>query len=134
MKRYFASIAVVSLAALVVVTGTAVAQTKTNPTGNTGGSTSTDTSVSGGVSGAGSVTGSGNASGSGSTNRDTTTQSPSASPSMGDDKVKPDNNDRDQMKQQEQIDKKTGLDRADEAAGSHGTQGRDNARTRGNRQ
>ena len=30
-------------------------------------------------------------------------------------------------------DKKTGLDRADEAAGDHGKHGRDNARTRGTR-
>jgi len=37
------------------------------------------------------------------------------------------------MKDREQTDKKTGLDRADQAAGPHGEQGRDNARTRGNR-
>jgi hypothetical protein len=30
-------------------------------------------------------------------------------------------------------DRKTGLDRANEAAGQHGQQGRDNARERGNR-
>jgi hypothetical protein len=45
-------------------------------------------------------------------------QSPSASPRTGDD---------DQLKQNDQ-DKKTGLDRADEAAGPHGQHGRDNAR------
>ena len=43
-------------------------------------------------------------------------------------------NDRQKMKDQEQTDKKRGLDRADEAAGPNGQQGRDNARTRGNRQ
>jgi hypothetical protein len=51
---------------------------------------------------------------------------------MGNDQAKPD--DRDKMKEQERSDKKTGLDRADEAAGSHGAQGRDNARIRGNRE
>ncbi|HZF05386.1 MAG TPA: hypothetical protein VE932_13740 [Patescibacteria group bacterium] len=55
---------------------------------------------------------------------DTTTQTPSASPPLGDDKAKQDDTDRDRMKDQEKIDKKTGLDRADEAAGSHGQQGR----------
>jgi len=80
------------------------------------------------VSGSGSV----NTNDKGSVNTDT--QSPSASPRGDDDKAKPDDTDRQKMKDQEQIDKKTGLDRADEAAGSHGQQGRDNARTRGNRQ
>jgi len=44
---------------------------------------------------------------------------------MGDDKDKMDKGDRDKM---DHGDKKTGLDRADEAAGQHGQQGRDNAR------
>jgi hypothetical protein len=61
---------------------------------------------------------------------DTNTQTPSTSPPLGDDKVKQDDKDRERMKDREKIDKKTGLDRADEAAGSHGQQGRDNARTR----
>src|SRR5438445_5438732 len=104
-------------------------------------------SPGGSVSGSDSATGSGTVSGSGgsvsrsggvNTNDkgsvNTDTQSPSASPRGDDDRAKPDNNDRQKMKDQEQIDKKTGLDRADEAAGSHGQQGRDNARTRGNRQ
>ena len=46
-----------------------------------------------------------------STNPSSSTDQPSASPRLGDDN-----------------DKKTGLDRADEAAGSHGQHGRDNAR------
>ena len=46
-------------------------------------------------------------------------RSRSASPRLGDDKDKLD---------KDQGDKKTGLDRADEAAGQHGQHGRDNAR------
>jgi hypothetical protein len=60
-------------------------------------------------------------------------ESPSASPSMGNDTGTSNQDDRERMKQQEQIDKKTGLDRADQAAGPYGAEGRDNARTRGNR-
>ena len=74
---------------------------------------SSSDSVSGSMSGSGSA--------SGSVKSD---ESPSASPSMGDDK------DRERMKQQEQIDKKTGLDRADQAAVPYGDEGRANARTR----
>jgi hypothetical protein len=48
-------------------------------------------------------------------------QAPAASPRTGDDIDK------------DTSDKKTGLDRADEAAGSHGQHGRDNARQQGNR-
>ena len=48
----------------------------------------------------------------------TNDSSPSASPPMGDDKAKPDDLDRQKMKQSEQLDKKGGLDRAD--AGSRG--------------
>jgi len=56
-------------------------------------------------------------------NTNTNDQSPSASPRSDDDgKTK-----------QNDGDKKTGLDRADEAAGSHGQHGRDNAREHGNR-
>jgi hypothetical protein len=101
--------------------------------------------VSGSGSATGSVSGSGNVttdqspagsvksdeSASGSLKSD---QSPSASPSMGDDKAISNQDDRDQMKQQEQIDKKTGLDRADQAAGPYGAEGRANARTRGSQQ
>jgi hypothetical protein len=54
-------------------------------------------------------------------------QAPSASPSIDDDKSK------DKADMHDKSDKKTGLDRADEAAGEHGKQGRDNARSRGNR-
>ena len=61
-------------------------------------------------------------------------ESPSASPSMGDDKAISNQDDRDRMKQQEQLDKKSGLDRADQAAGPHGAEGRANARTRGTQQ
>ena len=74
--------------------------TKTDSSGgmSTGGSVSTDTSVSG------------------STGGTLSTDSPSASPKMDDDKDKLD------------AEKKTGLDRADQAARPHGQQGRDNAR------
>ena len=61
-------------------------------------------------------------------------ESPSASPSMGDDKAINNQDDRDRMKQQEQIDKKSGLDRADQAAAPYGAEGRANARTRGSQQ
>jgi len=53
------------------------------------------------------------------TNLNTNSDQPSASPRLGDDKDKAD---------KDQGDKKTGLDRADDAAGQHGQQGRDNAR------
>src|SRR5439155_470545 len=51
---------------------------------------------------------SGSATGSGSVSTDTNTQTPSASPRLGDDKVKPDDKDRERMKDQEKIDRKTG--------------------------
>ena len=93
----------------------------------------TDQSTSSGVTTGGAASGSlkSDESASGSLKGD---QSPSASPSMGDDKAISNQDDRDRMKQQEQIDKKTGLDRADQAAGPRGAEGRANARTRGSQQ
>ena len=64
-----------------------------------------------------SATNTGSGTQSADTSQGTTTSSPSASPNYGSD----------------MSDKKTGLDRADEAAGSNGQQGRDNARRRGDR-
>ncbi|HET7343580.1 MAG TPA: hypothetical protein VFL90_19100 [Methylomirabilota bacterium] len=55
-------------------------------------------------------------------NSNTNQGQPSASPRMDNDR------DRDDMKKGQDLDKKTGLDRADQAAGEHGQQGRDNAR------
>jgi hypothetical protein len=117
MQRY-AIIAAASLAALVVGLGPAGAQTGSSTAPSATGSTPS-----------GSVTISPNTDVSPSINTNTELktnqntnikdgQAPSASPK--DDKVKQD-------------DKVRGLDRADEAAGPHGQQGRDNARERGNR-
>jgi hypothetical protein len=73
---------------------------------------SSSDSVSGSLSGSGSASGSvkSDESASGRLKSD---ESPSASPSMGDDKAISNQDDRDRMKQQEQMDKKTGLDRAE---------------------
>jgi hypothetical protein len=74
---------------------------------------SSSESVSGSLSGSGSASGSvkSDESASGSLKSD---ESPSASPSMGDDKANSNQDDRERMKQQEQMDKKTGgLDRAE---------------------
>ena len=107
------------------------------------GSVTTDQSPSGTVKSDQSVSGSVKTddSASGSLKSDESTsgslksdESPSASPSMGDDKAISNQDDRDRMKQQEQLDKKSGLDRADQAAGPHGAEGRANARTRGTQQ
>ena len=97
------------------------------------GTVKSDQSVSGGVKTDDSASGSlkSDESTSGSLKSD---ESPSASPSMGDDKAISNQDDRDRMKQQEQLDKKSGLDRADQAAGPHGAEGRANARTRGTQQ
>jgi len=97
------------------------------------GTVKSDQSVSGGVKSDDSASGSlkRDESTSGSLKSD---ESPSASPSMGDDKAISNQDDRDRMKQQEQLDKKSGLDRADQAAGPHGAEGRANARTRGTQQ
>jgi len=97
------------------------------------GTVKSDQSVSGGVKTDDSASGSlkSDESASGSLKSD---ESPSASPSMGDDKAISNQDDRDRMKQQEQLDKKSGLDRADQAAGPHGAEGRANARTRGTQQ
>jgi len=97
------------------------------------GTVKSDQSVSGGVKTDDSASGSlkSDESTSGSVKSD---ESPSASPSMGDDKAISNQDDRDRMKQQEQLDKKSGLDRADQAAGPHGAEGRANARTRGTQQ
>jgi len=97
------------------------------------GTVKSDQSVSGGVKTDDSASGSlkSDESTSGSVKSD---ESPSASPSMGDDKAISNQDDRDRMKQQEQLDKKSGLDRADQAAGPHGAEGRGNARTRGTQQ
>jgi hypothetical protein len=157
MNQRYVSIAAASLAALVVGIGPASAQISrgldtggngnvnantninanqnTNASQNPSGSSATDKSstdsISGSVSGTDSASGA--ASGGVNTNDNTNVnQSPSASPSMGDEQNKAD--DRDRMKQQEQGDKKNGLDRADDAAGSHGVQGRDKARIHENRQ
>jgi hypothetical protein len=119
MQRY-AIIAAASLAALVVGLGPAGAQTGSSTTPNVSGSApsgsvtiSPNTDVSPSI----------NTNTEPKTNQNTNIkddQSPSASPKGTDDKVKQD-------------DKVHGLDRADEAAGPHGQQGRDNARERGNR-
>jgi hypothetical protein len=53
-------------------------------------------------------------------------QAPSASP-------RTDDVEKDQDKFKDRSDKKTGLDRADEAAGPHGQHGRDNAREKQSR-
>jgi hypothetical protein len=103
--------------------------TKPSSSDSVSGSMSGSGSTTGGVSGSGSVTTDQQASGSLKNG-----QSPSASPSMSDDKAISNQDDRERMKQQEQIDKKTGLDRADQAAGPHGAEGRANARTRGSQQ
>ena len=117
MKKDYAAIAASTIAALLLAVNPAMAGDAGK---KAGGSVSTDTSTSvttetkpegsasGGVSTDSSV--------SGTTGGTLSTDSPSASPKMGDEKDKLDS------------EKKTGLDRADQAAGQHGEQGRDNAR------
>ena len=69
-------------------------------------------------------------------NSDGSDESPSANPRGDDDKASTpdDHGDRQKMKDRERIDKKSGLERADDAAGDHGGYGRDTADTRGRRQ
>jgi hypothetical protein len=114
MKQRHVSIAAAALAALVVGIGPAIAQTSPSDSPSTPG---------------GSVTISPNVS------PNTNDESPSASPRGDDDKAsKPDDHgDRQKMKDQERIDKKSGLERADDAAGDRGGYGRDTADTRGTR-
>ncbi|HYE91016.1 MAG TPA: hypothetical protein VEA38_08360 [Terriglobales bacterium] len=61
-----------------------------------------------------------------------TTDSPSASPSTSGDEKKDADKEAGKARGLDP-DKKTGLDRADEAAGSHGQHGRDNAREKQSR-
>ena len=92
-----------------VSVGGNVGNDRTDVNAGAGGNTSTDTStdaISGKVSG--------------DIDKDvkdssasTNDSSPSASPPMGDNKAKPDDLDRQKMKQSEQLDRKGGLDRAD---------------------
>jgi hypothetical protein len=105
MKKDYAAIAASTIAAVLLAFNPATAGDAAK---KADGGVSTDTSASGSVSTDTSV--------SGTTGGTLSTDSPSASPKMGDDKDKLD------------ADKKTGLDRADQAAGEHGQKGRDNAR------
>jgi hypothetical protein len=117
MRHDYAAIAASTIAAVLLAVNPAAAGDpgkKASGSVSTGTSSSvttdtkTDGSVSGGVSTDGSV--------SGTTSGTLSTDSPSASPKMEDSKDTLD------------AEKKTGLDRADEAAGPHGQHGRDNAR------
>jgi hypothetical protein len=116
MKKDYAAIAASTIAAALLAITPAVAGDGKKASGNvstdTSTSVSTDTKTDGSVSGSVSTDGSV----SGTTGGTLSTDSPSASPTMSDDKDKLD------------AEKKTGLDRADQAAGEHGKQGRDNAR------
>ena len=105
MTRRFITPATIAASVLLATLGSAGAQTSATQD-STSSSVSTDQS---GVSASGSVQGS------------VTTDSPSASPSLSTDQESSKARGLDP-------DKKTGLDRADEAAGTHGQQGRDNAR------
>ena len=92
------------------VSGGVSGSAQTGVTPSPGPSTDTDTSVSGKAQGS--------------------VDTPSASPKTGDEM------DKDQESSKARgldPDKKTGLDRADEAAGAHGQQGRDNARKKQSR-
>ena len=117
MKNDYAAIAASTIAALLLAVNPAAAgdsgkkasgSVSTDPSTSVTTETKPEGSVSGGVSTDGSASGT-----SGGT---LSTDSPSASPRMGDETDKLD------------AEKKTGLDRADQAAGQHGQQGRDNAR------
>jgi hypothetical protein len=122
MKRDYAAIAASTIAALLLAVNPAAAgdagkKARGDVSTDTSTSATTDTKTDGSASGVstdGSV--STDTSASGTTGGTLSTDSPSASPKMEDDKDKLD------------ADKKTGLDRADQAAGEHGQQGRDNAR------
>ncbi len=117
MNKDYAAIAASTIAALLLAVNPAVAGDAAKKAGGSV-STDTSTSVTTGVKPEGSVSGgvSTDSSVSGTTGGTLSTDSPSASPKMGDEKDKLD------------AEKKTGLDRADQAAGQHGQQGRDNAR------
>jgi hypothetical protein len=132
--------ALATMAALLVAAAPAVAQMQNDSSGTSGkvdsfvsvgGNVGNDrTDVNAGASGSTSTDASTDAiSGkvSGDVDKDakdssvkTNDSSPSASPPMGDDKARPDDLDRQKMKQSEQIDKKNGLDRAD-AGSRHGS-------------
>ena len=104
MSRKSISVTALAAAALLVTFGTSSAQYSSSTQSKD--TTSTQPSVSGQASGSGSVT----------------TDSPSASPNTM-------SSDQESAKARGlDPDKKTGLDRADEAAGAKGQQGRDNAR------
>ena len=113
MKKDYATIAASTIAALLLAVSPAAAGgdgKKAEGGISTESSTSvtTETKTDGSVSAGGSV--------SGTTGGAVILDSPSASPKMSDDKDKLD------------AEKKTGLDNADQKAGEHGQQGRDNAR------
>jgi hypothetical protein len=121
MSRKSISATAIAAAALLVTFGTSSAQYPSSTQSQ--GTTSTQPSVSGQASGGASVgadTMKPNASG--SVQGSVTTDSPSASPNTM-------STDEESAKARGlDPDKKTGLDRADEAAGTKGQQGRDNAR------
>src|SRR5688572_22642930 len=116
MNKDYVAIAASTIAAALLAITPAVAGDGKKASGDvstdTSTSVSTDTKTDGSVSGSLST----DTSVSGTTGSTSSTDSPSASPTMSDDKDKLD------------AEKKTGLDRADQAAGEHGKQGRDNAR------
>jgi hypothetical protein len=114
MNAQYGSIAAGSLAALLFGFGSATAQTSATDSPSTpGGSVTINPSVDPSTKT--------DVSPSPSVGTDTKSDSPSASPRGDDDRAKGDDHgDRQKMKDHEKIDKKGGLDRANDAAGDRG--------------